>query len=376
MKPRYALAAIVLAAFATSAVFPWRHAEPVSAAPAEIDAAPLPSTFPATDKRIHYIGRFDLTSPDGPRCEWPMSSVEIRFHGTGANVVINEDGEDRYEVVLDGAPQGVLAVRDGRHTYSLAYNLPSSNHTVTLAKRTEASFGRTQFVEVQLASGDRLENAPRLAKRRIEAIGDSITAGLGNEGTSQSHATIDTENAYLSYGAIASRFLKADYQCIAWSGKKLWPDNDMLSIAGLTLPKDDSTHWQDLEWRPDVIVINLGSNDFYPDNPDKKGWVDAALAFIKTLRADDPHAMIYLGLGPMMSDNDPPGHHALATLRDYLQTVVNDRRALGDKRIRLLEFQQEDPVTGIGADQHPNIKTHEEMAERLVAAIQTNLRWR
>jgi len=376
MTPRNALALSMLAAVVAFVFFSSRHAAPLTAAPVDIDASPLPSTFTATDKRIHYIGRFDLTGPDGPRCAWPMSSVEIRFHGTGANVVINEEGEDRYEVVVDGAPQAVLPVRDGRHVYSIASNLPSANHTISLIKRTEASFGRTQFVEVQLASGDRLENAPRLARRRIEAIGDSITAALGNEGTSQAHATIDTENAYLSYGAIASRFLKADYQCIAWSGKKLWPDNDMPSIAGLTLPRDDSTRWHDAEWRPDVIVINLGSNDFYPDNPDKKGWVNAAVAFVKTLRVDDPHAMIYLGLGPMMSDSDPPGHHALATLRDYLQTVVNERRALGDKRIRLLEFQQEDPVTGVGADQHPNIKTHEEMAERLVAAIEADLHWR
>src|SRR3569833_1165999 len=189
-----------------------RPLTPLSAAPGETEAPALPSRFPATDKRIHYIGRFDLTSPDGPRCEWAMSAVEIRFHGTDMNVVLNEEGEDRYEVVLDGVVLPVLSVRSGRHVYSIASNLVDDNHTVALYKRTEAQYGRTQFVEVQLASGNRLENAPRLARRRIEAIGDSITTGLGNEGTPNSHASIDNENAFLSYGAIASRFLKADYQ--------------------------------------------------------------------------------------------------------------------------------------------------------------------
>jgi lysophospholipase L1-like esterase len=376
MKIRLCL--IALSAIAVVAIFVSgiRHPARVAADPVEVDAVPLPTSVPATDKRIHYIGRFDTSDPDGPRCEWPASEVEVNFHGTALNVVINEEGEDRYEVVIDGWPLAVLPIHNGKHVYSVASGLPALNHSLSLFKRTEASFGRTQFVEFQINDGDHLNNPGHYTRRRIEAVGDSITTGYGNEGTPNEKGTIDNEDCYLSYGAIAARFLKADYHCIAWSGKKLWPDNDMPSITGLTLPKDASIHWDASNWVPQVIIVNLGSNDFYPDNPDKTGWVNACMAFLQTLRTQDPKAMMYLTLGPMMSDTDPPGHHALSTLRDYLNTVVAQRQALGDKRIRLLEFEQEDPATGVGAEQHPNIETHEEMAERLDAAIQSDLRWK
>lgn len=376
MKIRLWLFALLSIAAAMIALLAVRHPVPVAADPVEVDTVPLPNTVPATDSRIHYVGRFDTSDPGGPRCEWAASAVELNFHGTALNVVINEQGEDRYEVEIDGWPQAVLPVHNGKHVYSIASGLPALNHTLKLFKRTEPSFGRTQFVEFQLNDGDHLNNPTRYSRRRIEAVGDSITTGYGNEGTPSEKGTVDNEDCYLSYGAIASRFLKADYHCIAWSGKKLWPDNDMPSIAGLTLPKDSSIHWDASQWVPQVIVVNLGSNDFYPDNPDKTGWVNACMSFIQTLRADDPKAMMYLTLGPMMSDTDPPGHHALSTLRDYLNTVVAQREALGDKRIRLLEFEQEDPTTGVGAEGHPNIETHEEMGERLVAAIQSDLRWK
>jgi hypothetical protein len=366
------IAAIALIATAAIAV---RFADHVTAAPIVVDGDPLPVTIPALDRHVRYIGRFDTTDAAGPRCEWPASEVEVHFRGSDMGAVIDEDGSDRYEVIVDGWPQGVLALHRGKHTYRVVSGLPNVDHTIGLFKRTEANIGRTQFIEFQFDNGARIENAPRASKRRIEIIGDSITTGFGNEGTPASKGDADNEDAYLSYGAIAARFLKADYQCIAWSGKKLWPDNDMPSLTWRTLPRDADSTWNVL-WRPQVIVINLGSNDFYPNNPDKAGWVTACLAFIEKLRADDPHAMIYLALGPMMTDSDPPGHHALTNLRDYLQTVVDSRHALGDRRIRLVEFQPEDLVTGVGAQQHPNIKTHEEMAERLVAAIERDLHWR
>lgn len=368
---------VVLATFlALAGGAMWFGAHVLADPPGEADSDPLPVTMTALDKRIHYIGRFDTSDPKGPRCEWSASEVELRFRGSAMNAVIDEDGNDRYEVIVDGWPEGVLTLLNGQHTYSIVSGLPAEDHVVGLFKRTEASDGRTQFVEFQFNDGARIEPAPRPSRRRIEAFGDSITTGFGNEGTPNEKGGPENEDAYLSYGAIAARFFKAEYQCIAWSGKKLWPDNDIPSIADRTLPDDDSSKWDDASWRPQVIVINLGSNDFYPDNPDKAGWVTACLAFIEKLRADDPHAMIYMALGPMMSDSDPPGHHALTTLRDYLQTVVNSRRALGDSRIRLIEFPQENPTTGVGAEQHPNIETHEDMAEQLISAIQADMRWK
>ncbi len=70
-------------------------------------------------------------------------------------------------------------------------------------------------------------------------IGDSISCGYGNEGKSQNeHFSPDTENARDAYGAIAARRLGADYACVAWSGRKMWPDNTVPEIYDRALPQD------------------------------------------------------------------------------------------------------------------------------------------
>lgn len=340
------------------------------------EPAALPVQLTPIDPYIRYLGRFDLSDANGPRCAWSASTVELRFQGDALNMVVDDTGNDRYQVVVDGWPRSVINISTDHHLYSVVSGLPPGRHVVQIFKRTEAMVGTTQFLGFQLSAGGHLLSAPAPPKRRLLVIGDSISTGYGNEAQPTDGFSADTENAYLSYGAIAARLLHADYQCIAWSGRKLWPDNDIPSIFDEIIPDDSSDQWDERLWRPNVILINLGSNDVEPSMPDKTSWVDAYNKFILHLRATAPRALIYVALGPMLSDADPQGQHQLTSMRIYLQSVVDLRRSLGDRRVRFLEFPQEDPVTGVGALQHPNIKTHEEMAEELAAAIHTDLKWR
>lgn len=49
--------------------------------------------------------------------------------------------------------------------------------------------------------------------------GDSISAGYGNECRSErEHYTPRTQNAFMSYGAIAGRSVGAEVRIVAWSG--------------------------------------------------------------------------------------------------------------------------------------------------------------
>jgi hypothetical protein len=56
-------------------------------------------------------------------------------------------------------------------------------------------------------------------QRRIEIVGDSITCGYGNEGTDPCNFSAETENHYLTYGALAARMFGAELSTVAWSGK-------------------------------------------------------------------------------------------------------------------------------------------------------------
>jgi lysophospholipase L1-like esterase len=346
-----------------------------SVAVSAADAPALAVEIPPNDTNIRLVGRFDLRDAAGPRCAWSGSSIIAKFEGTALNVKLRGNN-DQFQVVIDGKPTSVISLKGDQTVYPVAQGLADGSHTVELFKRTEALFGTVQFLGLQLEKGKKLQALPARPTRRIELIGDSITCGYGNEAPKkEDRFSANTENNYLTYGAITGRELGAEYTCIAWSGRKLWPDNTIPEIYGRALPQDAKSAWDFTSWKPDVVVLNLGTNDFGSKNPERKGWTDACQAFIRTIRKNYPEAHIFCAVGPMMSDGYPPGNKALSTIRGYLTGVVDEANKAGDKRVHFLEFATQDQANGIGADWHPSVKTHQIMAEKLVAAVTKELGW-
>jgi lysophospholipase L1-like esterase len=351
----------------------------LASAKAESSAAPdyamdqaLPVSIAPNDANIHLVGRFDDHDPKNLRFAWPASEVSVHFIGTDLNIQL-DDGGNSFDVLIDGHVGPVLKAKSGTHLYRVASALPQAEHIVQLVKRTEAFCGVVGFKGVQLSQGGKLlPIAPH--EHRIEVIGDSISAGYGDEAASQKeHFTPATENARLAYGALAARAFDADYVCIAWSGKTLWPKNTIVELYDRTLPGDAHSKWDFASYQPQVIVINLGTNDTAKGIPDEEGWVKAYNDFLDHLRANDPKATIYLAIGPMMTDS--ASKPALSTIRKYITRVVKERSDKGDSQIHLLEFKQQTWKNGFGADWHPSLKTHQLMADDLINAIQHDLGW-
>lgn len=340
-------------------------------------AEPLPVALSPTDPKILYTGRVDTRDANGPRFEWSASLVTLRFRGTDLQAKINESGNDYFEVVVDnGAPQ-VIHPDKGDSVIDLAHGLPNGTHEVRMLKRTEAFVGRVQFTGFALNQGGELLK-PRRPAHKIEVIGDSISCGYGNEGANEKeHFRPDTENAYLSYGAIAARAMDAEYVCVAWSGKKLWPDNTIPELYDRALPNDPASTWNFAQWKPDVVLINLATNDFGPGIPDADKWTAAYKTFVKRVRTNYPKATIYLASGSMMSDAWPPKVHALSTLKDYLTRIQSELKAEGETNVRLIHFDpQNGAVDGLGSDYHPSVKTDAKMAAKFEAALQSDLGWK
>jgi lysophospholipase L1-like esterase len=334
------------------------------------EAPTLPVQIAPDNSDVRYGGRFDTHDPAGPQCAWPASSVALRFRGTALNASIGDTDADRWQVEVDGTPTVTLQMHSGRHLYSVVSHLPLGIHTVRLVKATEAFVGTAQFLGYQLNQGAKLFAVPA-RPHRLEVIGDSISCGYGDEAANQAeHFSPQTENAYFAYGAVAARALNASYTCIAWSGKKMWPDDTMPELYDRTLPVDSNSQWNFTRWTPDVIIINLATNDFAGKTvPDETGWTNAYTAFIARLRTQFPQSQIYCATGPMMYGPN------LATLQDYLTKMIADIHAAGDTKVHLLEFATQDPKNGFGADWHPNLKTHEIMAAKLISTLQTDLGW-
>src|SRR5512133_596625 len=158
--------------------------------------------------RIHFVGRIER-SRDSVRYAWSGSGFVARFEGTGI-VVRLHDHQNEHQIIVDGQPQTKLVTRAGVGRYPLARGLQHGVHQVEMYRRTEALFGVTQVDGIDVIGGSLLPTSPPNT-RRIELVGDSISCGYGNEGTTPDcKFSPHTENHYLSYGAILARTFGAE----------------------------------------------------------------------------------------------------------------------------------------------------------------------
>ena len=353
---------------------------------AAVAPAPLPVEVRPDDLNLRYSGRFDRSDPREALCAWSASAVTVRFRGTAVNVRLGT-GANHFEAAVDGVPVKILsaagtadptapAPAPATTLYALAAGLRPGDHEATVFKCTEPLVGNATFAGFQLDAGAAVL-PPAPPRRKIEVIGDSISCGYGNEAASKDeNFSPATENAWWTYGAVAARAVGADYECIAWSGRKMYPDNTIPAIFDRTLPRDQASHWAGDAAKPEVVLINLCTNDLNAARlPDREEWVKAYREFVSRLRRDAPQAMIYCALGPVLKDGGPEGRASLTLAREWIQEVVKGSHDAGDDRVRLLEFEPRRAADGFGAGGHPNVRTHQIMAEKFVAAMRADLGW-
>jgi len=319
---------------------------------------------------LHYVGRFDLSDPSAAVFEWSGSAIWTRFSGTTITAELGGSAND-FEVEIDGARQPVIMHLGGDHSYVLASGLAAGEHDLKLTRRTEAFFSTSTF---QGFTGATLVETPPPA-RLIEFIGDSITCGYGITGDGPGcHFSHDTEAEADAYGALTAAQLGASHHAICWSGIGVYRNYAdgagmvMPQRYGLITPNEDSRPWS-FSATPQVVVMNLGTNDFSPDSnsvPVDPGqnFVDAFTAFVAQVRGRYPSVPFVLTTSPLLGD---PQH---ATHKTYLETV-----AASDPHTVVLDLAVQDPADGYGCDYHPSPITAQKMADRVKSQLHTLLGW-
>ena len=298
-----------------------------------------------------------------------------RFKGTSVAARIKDEGFNLFQVVIDGEPKKVLRTdkAKGEHVYPLADGLSDAVHEVALHRRTEAKVGEAVVYGFEPKGGHLLPPSPA-PERRIETVGDSITTGFGNEGPSATCGYVNGEqNEYATYGAIAARNLGADHTTIAWSGKTI---HEMKEYFDKSLPqRPDGPRWDFSLYQPDVVVLNLGTNNFANVDPGEARFVKVYLELVRTVRGAYPKAFIVCALGSMLSNVYPEGRNSLTQARKYMKVAVAKLKEAGETNLDFLEFPEQNHADGLGCGFHPSLKTHKLMGERLTAFIKDRTGW-
>lgn len=245
-----------------------------------------PVTYAANDSSaVRYVGRVvPAADSHDVTFNWSGTYIETMLDGRDLQLHLSDTGKSYFDIIVDGKPAGKLASIATDTVVTVVSGLKPGMHRVELHKRTEGETGTTTFHDFILPRGGSL-TATQPRDRFIEFIGDSLSAGFGTEGKDRDEPfTAENENTNLSFSTIVPRYFDADYAVIAHSGRGVvrnYGDPLRESLSGTMLMRydkaldaEEAPSWDFGGYKPDLVVINLGANDFMTEpNPYRSEFV-------------------------------------------------------------------------------------------------------
>ncbi|PAP75995.1 AGE family epimerase/isomerase [Rubrivirga marina] len=342
------------------------------------------SAVPAADPRIRVMGRHRAEA--GGAVDFGAAGVTfgIRFRGTRLAARLDDafrdGGHNWFTVVVDGGEPVRFRTRPGQHDYTLASGLDDGEHTLWLSKATEGQNGPNRLISFE---GAEILPADPLPERRIEFIGDSITAGYGvdPEPVACGAGTwYDPTHAWQAYGPRLARRLGAQWMLSAVSGMGMHRNWNSLTPVmpdvydGLYLEyATDNPAWDVDQYRPDLVVVALGTNDFSAgdgETPrpalDGEAFVSDYVGFVERVRQQNAEAPILLLNSPVFEGEQRE------LLAESLREVAARRAAAGDDAISTFSFVGRYVD---GCDGHPGKAGQQAMADELEPVLRTLTGW-
>lgn len=323
-----------------------------------------------SNQNIQYMGRIDFSNPEKPLFAYPNVSIKAKFEGSSIDVLIksytgSEFSSNYFVSIIDGGIPVKFQVTSAQQTYSIAKNLSSGQHAVEIIKITESSCGECEFLGFQTDYGKSLVAPNILPDLKIEFFGNSITCGYGIEGGER--PTCD--NSYKAYAAVAARQLNAQFHTTSYSGigvvtgfgTFLMKDMYDRTIAITNYsPFPINNNWNFTKFIPDVVVIELGTNDHFTGFSSvtfKQGYTD----FISKISAAYPNSYIICTNSPMLYNSD---------VDVSINEVVTNLKTSGNKKLYYFTFSY---MIGGGYNGHPGTSDGQTHGKQLADFIKTIL---
>ncbi|ORX84897.1 hypothetical protein BCR32DRAFT_291057 [Anaeromyces robustus] len=356
--------------------------------------------FEPTKENVKVLGRANYQ--DG-YLWFALTNAGIEYKFTGKTTVINVTGDTtsygeenpaRIKIYADNKLylDTILTEKDTDFTVNFD---KAGSHVVTFLKVSEAERGSIRINEIK-ADAKKIKPTEDAAKK-IEFIGDSITCAYGVDGVVGDVFSTRSEDGTLSYAYKTAQKFHADVSMVAYSGfailscyaftgerfteAALPQYYDKLGYSFEPNEFDDgvaqlqNTFWDYREFIPDLVVINLGTNDnsyFLSIDeskvPDEKvAFIEEYEKFLAQIRANYPNAEILCVLGMMGQEVYP----------EIEQAVKNYTSKTGDKHVNAFKMNvQNTEENGLAVDGHPAAQSHVDATYELVGEIERLYGWK
>ena len=322
------------------------------------------------------------------------SGAEFQFTGTKAVITLQGDSsayagsgnQARVAVFVNGECVSDVMMDEKEKSLTVWESEKRKDCVITVVKLSESPNSTVGIKSIEVESEAGISPTPQ-KEYYIEFIGDSITCGYGVEDENKDHHfSTSTENAMKTYAYKTAQALDADYSLVSFSGYGVisgysgdgqkhgeqavskYYEKLGFSYGNYLGQIPHDTEWDFAKRQPDLIVINLGTNDESYTGADETrraefiaGYVD----FLKQVRGKNPEAMIFCTVGIM-------GDGLYASIQKAVEQYQNET---GDELVHTMRFAVQSMADGIAADWHPSEKTHTRAAEKLTKEIQAVMGW-
>lgn len=340
----------------------------------EIQFSTTAAFVPAGSAPLRCEGR-SLAVDGALRLGFPGVTLRLLAEGGPIAVRIDAESDDVYFDARSGDGDWLrFRARRGLGDYLLATPGSGEPLAISLLRRTESWQGCCKIVGVALGGEARLLSPPPAPEKKLLFIGDSVTSGESTDlRPGEAPLGIHRANARLSFGMELARRLGAQCHLVSYGGRGIlrdWQGNRDTATAAQfyerALPDEPASRWDHSSYVPDLICVELGTNDFNPGIPDRNEFVSAYVSFVRKLRADAPRAAILLAESPIL--HDAAGEPAKRTrLREYLEDTIASARL---PAVRLAPIGH---YVGTPADAHPTGDEHRRIADELEPAFRAEL---
>lgn len=298
------------------------------------------------------------------------SGFELSFYGTRVSANLSAwyggwYGETRITVLVDGetnTENRVIILKRGcsNYEYELVSNLSEGLHTVKVLKITEALASSLSFHGAK--TDGYFVPVNKTPKLKIEAFGDSITAGYGNlRGNSPDRNDATIQDGMQTYATFTATTLNADINVQARSGIGLYTsgnvdDSLQVNTGYKYVNYDQQYRWNLNNYIPDIVIINLGTNDhwngsYFNEAQYKSQYIELVTNLVHAY--GNKTAFIFAS-GLMEQKVD-----------DYVQDVYRELKEMMSNPLYTIKFNQ-------CSDGHP-LKTEQKTAsDQLVKLIRDN----
>lgn len=342
--------------------------------------------------KVRWIGR---VMPLENTLWMALSGTGVEFSVSGTKVSITLVADDTWSGVPENRARVAVYVDDERVEDVLLHQPETvvtvvtprekDSHVIRVIKLSEAAMSTCGIKAIE-TDGEMVPTEPK--DKFIEFIGDSITCGYGVDDEDRDHHfATGTEDVTRAYAYKTAKLLDADYSMVSFSGygivsgytaagekmgHQLVPDYyEKFGFSYGTYMgeyKPQNIAWEFSKRQPDLVVINLGTNDmsYVLDKEDRREeYITGYLNFLKTVRKHNPDARLLCVLGLM--------GEALCPAVE--ETVKRYQSVTGDKKISYMGFSDQLPEDGYVADWHPTEVTHRKAATKLTEEIKVTMKW-